>query len=115
VLASEKLAIAAHLHVLLRRKVGRVTDTEWMAINTDYATEIIRIARASAVQDGHTDLAEWAAKLEIAIVAVPAPTLTQRIFSTASPAVSTPPSRPKDPAEVVPDGGGLSRYIRGIR
>ncbi len=56
-LASEKLAIAAHLHVLLRRKVGRVTDTEWMAINTDYATEIIRIARASAVQDGHTDLA----------------------------------------------------------
>ena len=26
---SDKLAIAAHLHVLLRRKTGRVTDTEW--------------------------------------------------------------------------------------
>ena len=30
---SDKLAIAAHLHVLLRRKTGRVTDTEWMAVN----------------------------------------------------------------------------------
>ena len=29
-LNSEKLAVAAHLHVLLRRKTGRVTDTEWM-------------------------------------------------------------------------------------
>jgi hypothetical protein len=115
VLASEKLAIAAHLHVLLRRKVGRVTDTEWMATNTDYAAEIIRIARASALQDGHTDLAEWAEKLELAMKVAPPQNLAQKIFSTASPAVSTPPSRPKDPAEVVPDGGGLSRYIRGIR
>jgi hypothetical protein len=115
VLPSEKLAIAAHLHVLLRRKVGRVTDTEWMATNADYATEIVRIARASAAQDGHTDLAEWAGKLEMAMKEATPPTLAQKIFSAASPAVSTPPSRPKDPAEVVPDGGGLSRYIRGIR
>ncbi|MDO8770278.1 MAG: hypothetical protein Q7K57_16555 [Burkholderiaceae bacterium] len=27
------MGIAAHLHVLLRRKTGRVTDTEWMASN----------------------------------------------------------------------------------
>ncbi|MDB5939434.1 MAG: hypothetical protein JWP77_1798, partial [Polaromonas sp.] len=27
--SNEKLAIAAHLHVLMRRKTGRVTDTEW--------------------------------------------------------------------------------------
>ena len=26
---SDTLAVAAHLHVLLRRKTGRVTDTEW--------------------------------------------------------------------------------------
>ena len=114
-LASEKLAIAAHLHVLLRRKVGRVTDTEWMATNTDYAAEIIRIARASAAQDGHTDLAEWAEKLELAMQNTPPPTLMKKIFSPASPAISSPPSQPKPPAEVVPDGGGLSRYIRGIR
>ncbi|MBK6367247.1 MAG: hypothetical protein IPF65_08305 [Polaromonas sp.] len=50
-LDSEKLGIAAHLHVLLRRKTGRVTDTEWMASNLEYATEIIRFARAKAVEE----------------------------------------------------------------
>ena len=48
---SEKLAIAAHLHVLLRRKTGRVTDTEWMASNGSYAREIARFARERAVLD----------------------------------------------------------------
>jgi hypothetical protein len=63
-LVSEKLAMAAHLHVLLRRKTGRVTDTEWMAANAEYALEIVRFARAKAQEDGHPDLAEWADKLE---------------------------------------------------
>ena len=48
---SDKLAIAAHLHVLLRRKTGRVTDTEWMAANADYAQEIVRFARQRATED----------------------------------------------------------------
>ena len=43
-LVSQKLAIAAHLHVLLRRKTGRVTDTEWMADNLEYALEIVRFS-----------------------------------------------------------------------
>ena len=71
-LDSEKLAIAAHLHVLLRRKAGRVTDTEWLATNTEYAKEIIRFTRTKAVEDGHTDLAEWAEKLEQAFASGPA-------------------------------------------
>ncbi|MES2413132.1 MAG: hypothetical protein V4614_04975 [Pseudomonadota bacterium] len=62
--SSEKIAIAAHLHVLLRRKTGRVTDTEWMASNAEYAAEITRFAREKAVEDGHADLAAWADKLE---------------------------------------------------
>lgn len=66
-LASEKIAIAAHLHVLLRRKTGRVTDTEWMAQNLEYASEIVRFARVKAMEDGHPDLAEWAGKLERAM------------------------------------------------
>lgn len=70
-LPSEKLAIAAHLHVLLRRKTGRVTDTEWMATNLEYAQEIVRFARAKAAEEGHADLAEWAAKLETAALAAP--------------------------------------------
>jgi len=62
--SNEKIAIAAHLHVLLRRKTGRVTDTEWMASNQEYATEIARFAREKAVEDGHADLAVWADKLD---------------------------------------------------
>lgn len=66
---SQKLAIAAHLHVLLRRKTGRVTDTEWMAENLEYALEIVRFARTKADEDGHADLHEWADKLESAVLA----------------------------------------------
>ena len=57
---SERLAIAAHLHVLLRRKLGRVTDTEWMASNADYAREILKVCRAESDPDLH----DWAGKLE---------------------------------------------------
>lgn len=64
---SHTLAIAAHLHVLLRRKTGRVTDTEWMAGNVDYALEIVRFARARAIADGHPELHEWADKLLVAV------------------------------------------------
>ena len=65
-LATQKLAIAAHMHVLLRRKTGRVTDTEWMAENLEYALEIVRFARAKADEDGYPELREWADKLESA-------------------------------------------------
>ena len=61
---SEKLAIAAHLHVLLRRNTGRVTDTEWMASHGSYAREIVRFARERAVQDQAPELVEWADRLE---------------------------------------------------
>jgi len=93
-LPSEKLAIAAHLHVLLRRKTGRVTDTEWMASNADYAAEIVRFSKASAQKDGHADLAEWAAKLEGAMA-----------VATSAAAGSSPAAAGHEP----------SRYIRGIR
>lgn len=62
--SSEKIAIAAHLHVLLRRKTGRVTDTEWMASNPEYAAEIVRFSREKAAEDGHIDLGVWADRLE---------------------------------------------------
>ena len=66
--SGDAFAIAAHLHVLLRRKSGRVTDTEWMATNADYAREIVRHAREKAAIDGHVELLQWADKLEAAIV-----------------------------------------------
>ena len=63
-LPSERLAIAARLHVLLRRKTGRVTDTEWLAVNAEYAAEIVRFARERALEPGMEDVAEWAGRLE---------------------------------------------------
>jgi hypothetical protein len=103
---SQKIAIAAHLHVLLRRKTGRVTDTEWMASNAAYATEIVRFCRASALQDGHTDLAEWADKLEEAVLG------TNRVDRRAAAPVASPAASP-------PQASGVAatalRYVRGIR
>ena len=63
-LQNDALATAAHLHVLLRRKTGRVTDTEWMAGNAEYAQAIVRFAREKARDDGHTELLPLADRLE---------------------------------------------------
>ncbi|QIL82252.1 hypothetical protein G7047_21680 [Diaphorobacter sp. HDW4A] len=61
---ADLVAIAAHLHVLLRRNAGRVTDTEWMAVNVEYAQAIIAFARQHAERNPAADLLEWAGKLE---------------------------------------------------
>ncbi|QDL56133.1 hypothetical protein [Rhodoferax aquaticus] len=117
-LSSETLAIAAHLHVLLRRKTGRVTDTEWMASNADYAAEIVRFARASAKSDGHTDLADWADKLARATQQDHAPTpsagasaMATRLFGATS-ASQRLSSTSSFGADAVPS---TERYVRGIR
>jgi hypothetical protein len=99
-LHSEKLAIAAHLHVLLRRKTGRVTDTEWLAANAEYAAEIVRFARTRAQEPGLEDVAEWANRLEQAMAASPPP---RRVSPAAAPvlrAVSTSPAPLLDPVAV---------------
>ncbi|HEX7639608.1 MAG TPA: hypothetical protein VF457_14525, partial [Burkholderiaceae bacterium] len=54
-----RLALAAHLHVLMRRHLGRVTDVEWLACNRDYAGEIARLALASP----HPELQDRARRL----------------------------------------------------
>ncbi|WP_232834659.1 hypothetical protein [Rhodoferax ferrireducens] len=111
-LNSEKLAIAAHLHVLLRRKSGRVTDTEWLASNVEYATEIVHFARARATEDGHADLAEWAGKLEAAMAeATPARgALARRLSPVTTSLTGTSASPDAGVGETSP-----IRYIRGIR
>jgi hypothetical protein len=55
------------LHVALRRKHGRVTDTEWMAVNAEYATEMVRFARAHAAETHDDELAAIALRLEQAM------------------------------------------------
>ncbi len=61
---NDTFAIAAHLHVLLRRKTGRVTDTEWLATNAEYAKAIVQFTRANAMAEGHEELLKWANRLE---------------------------------------------------
>ncbi len=100
---SERLAIAAHLHVLLRRKTGRVTDTEWMAADRAYALEIVRFSRERAQSDGLPELNEWADKLEAATYqAAAAPAPRRPLAQALAP-------QPPDPPPV-PD-----RYVGGIR
>ncbi|WP_294769387.1 hypothetical protein [uncultured Rhodoferax sp.] len=115
-LNSEKLAVAAHLHVLLRRKTGRVTDTEWMACNTEYAAEIVRFARAAADEDGHADLAEWAAKLELAMVP-PAPQrpARERLFGVIGGNTKPAPLPGASDSLIGASESEAHRYIRGIR
>ena len=93
---NDALATAAHLHVLLRRKTGRVTDTEWMAGNADYAQAMVRYAREKAKEDGHTELLPLADRLE-ALVVVPQQ-LRKSPPPAASPAIAVsapapPPAR----------------------
>lgn len=111
-LPSQKMAIAAHLHVLLRRKTGRVTDTEWMVQSREYAREVVRFARLHAREDGHADLEEWATRLENAVLG-PAP-------ETSTAAAQTTLERLRDRVRLgqreepePPEGG--PRYVGGIR
>lgn len=92
---SEKLAVAAHLHVLMRRKMGRVTDVEWLVRNADYAQEIIRLA---CQQAEHPEVAEWGARLRAMLFPKPSP--------------PAPAPTPVGARAVVATGG---RYVGGLR
>ncbi len=54
------IGIAAHLHVAMRRKLGRVTDTEWLAQNPEYAMAMIALCE----QQSDPELHQWAGKLK---------------------------------------------------
>lgn len=104
-LQNDALATAAHLHVLLRRKTGRVTDTEWLAVNADYAQAIVRFAREKAAQDGHSELLPLADRLE------------SLVLPPRKPAPPPAPAMPTTP--MVPDTSAANdvsaRYIGRLR
>ena len=96
---SERIALAARLHVALRRKAGRVTDTEWMAINAEYAAEIVRFARAHALTTQDEELETIALHLEEAMEPL---ARAARLEAAAR----------------LPEGGArnpLAKYVRGLR
>ncbi|WP_156955327.1 hypothetical protein [Polaromonas glacialis] len=131
--SNEKLAIAAHLHVLMRRKTGRVTDTEWLASNPAYAAEIIRLAHHKAAEGGHDDLGQLADRLEAAMAFPDAPVyrpLAQRLADAAKehharaqgarPALAVAPSGNSVFGDSQPGADGAQRpnaprYIKGLR
>jgi hypothetical protein len=105
---NDALATAAHLHVLLRRKTGRVTDTEWLAANLDYAQAIVRFARERAHSDGHVELLPLADRLESLVI-----TPQQRPASAPGPAAV--PAAPKPEPAGKPGTDMSSRYIGRLR
>lgn len=70
---NETFATAAHLHVLLRRTAGRVTDTEWMATNPQYAQAMVAFASDLAEREGLADLQRLADKLAALIPSMSMP------------------------------------------
>lgn len=96
-LESERLGLAAHLHVALRRRLGRVTDVEWLIRDATYAREILALARDC----GHADVQECARKLELALTP-----LLRRPVTEMPVAMPMPPS----PREVL-----AQRYVGRLR
>lgn len=97
----DRIAAAARLHVALRRKTGRVTDTEWMSVNVEYATAIVRIARAHAMATSDLDLAAIATGLEFAM----APLALEAWVKAAAAKAGLAPVISK----------GAPRYVGGLR
>ncbi len=96
---NERIGIAARLHVALRRKTGRVTDTEWMAVNADYANEMVRFARAHAKEQNDPELAAMADRLETAMEPVVAEARLRAALERQGAAAAMP----------------VPRYVGGLR
>lgn len=128
----EKMAIAAHLHVLLRRKTGRVTDTEWMATNPAYAQEVIRLAREKSAEDDHDELGVLADRLEHAMACagkpLPRPQVQRvseaakehnaRALAVGAAALESGGDSAFGESQMGPDGTqrqDAARYIKGLR
>ena len=48
---NEKISIAALINVILRRKIGRTIDVQWLVKNEVYAREIISLSREQGLDD----------------------------------------------------------------
>ncbi|MEX1167568.1 MAG: hypothetical protein WEK74_12010 [Hydrogenophaga sp.] len=70
---NELFATAAHLHVLLRRNSGRVTDTEWKTSNPECARAMVALASEVAKREGLEELQHLADKFAALIPSMSAP------------------------------------------
>jgi len=102
---SERLAIAAHLHVALRRKTGRVTDTEWMASDTAYGQAMARFALNHARSNQDAELERLAQRFAASLPGAPDP-------AALATAVTAPAT---DPAALQGLVASAKRYVGGLR
>lgn len=101
------ISTAAHLHVAMRRKMGRVTDTEWMASDFHYAQAMSSLALRHAEETQDSDLLKWATRLAEGWSARqprPAPTVEVRERE----------ARPGKPSAPVREHS-TERYVVGLR
>lgn len=105
---NDLLAAAAHLHVQMRRLVGRVTDTEWIAASPEYALAMVQLARDKAQADGHAALLQAAERLQALIAQPLRPATPAR--EVAAPAEASPP-------EALPSAAAnlTGRYVGRLR
>ncbi|MDV7394479.1 hypothetical protein RZS08_24060, partial [Arthrospira platensis SPKY1] len=110
-------AAAAHMHVLLRRKTGRVTDTEWMATNAEYARAIIAFAREKARSDQIEELLPLADRVEGLLDSRMA--ATRPVWTGPRSPTPVPPAPAGEPAEESPPSSAqaaiATRYIGRLR
>lgn len=112
-LESEAFAIAARLHVVMRRSLGRVTDVEWMIRNREYAIEVVRVAR----EQGNPELQDLATKLEAAVL----PAVRVKQPTSRGPAFVPPPIVDTGAPSVLADDGSTPtdpsapRYVGRLR
>jgi hypothetical protein len=111
--SNDVFALAAHMHVLLRRKTGRVTDTEWMTTNADYAREIVRFTREKAAGDAHADLLALADKLEAAIPLIAAPARKPLLQAAADTLKAGQVSATAAQRAATPRSGGFANSVPG--
>ncbi|WP_332745683.1 hypothetical protein [Hydrogenophaga sp.] len=110
---TDVFAVAAHLHVLLRRKTGRVTDTEWLASNADYAREIVRFTREKATSEEHADLRALADKLEAAIPLIASPARKPLLQAAADTLKAGQVSAAAAQRAATPRSGGFANSVPG--
>lgn len=111
--SNDVFALAAHMHVLLRRKTGRVTDTEWLTTNADYAREIVRFTREKAAGDANADLLALADKLEAAIPLIASPARKPLLQAAADTLKAGQVSASTAAKAATPRSGGFANSVPG--
>lgn len=103
----ELFDVATHIYTRLRRLSGRTIDVIWMAHNTEYAREVLKLVQATADPDT-LKLAERYAAL-VAGPAAPSPRATP-----IPPKPSILPAPTAAPARESEDFSG-GRYVGALR